>query len=153
MSKTLETRLIPVERLKVNDLCDLTGDKYADDGTNAVVEYEYIPVVGLPKQETPDCVAVPFDFDVVGFPTGHQVKTRVAEVTFHPQAWQRDYAVEVDPEGDTSWFVQLADTLNEDGEELANDDFDSDDLRNHENAPQWVKDWSGPFYITIDRGE
>jgi len=25
-------------------------------------------------------------------------------------------------------------------------------LREHANAPQWVRDWSGPFYIEVVRG-
>lgn len=153
MTKTLLTRLIPVGRLKVNDLCDLSGDPYADDGTNAVIDYEYVRVAEPPTQETPDCVAVPFEFDVVGFPAGHKVRAIVAKVTFHPQAWQNDYAIPVDPEGPTTWEVQLADTLDEYGDPLKDNDHRSDELRNHENAPQWVKDWPGPFYITIDRGE
>lgn len=67
-------KLVDVIDLKVGDRCDLSGDPYADDQTNAVIDFEYIPVVEPPKQETPECVMVPFEFDCVGFPTGHKVK-------------------------------------------------------------------------------
>lgn len=62
---------------------------------------------------------------------------------FTPQAWINDYAVEVDPQGPTVWEVGDVPA------DVGSDDYKSDDLRFHPNAPQWVKDWSGPFYITI----
>ena len=72
MSKTQAVR---VADLRVGDLVDLAGDKYADDGTNdATLAFEYVEVVEV-VQETPTCVAVGFEgFDVVGFPPDHVVK-------------------------------------------------------------------------------
>jgi hypothetical protein len=64
---------------------------------------------------------------------------------FHPQAWQNDYAIDVDPEGDTSWDV------GEVPADLEDDNYESDQLRFHKNAPQWVQDWSGPFWVEIVR--
>lgn len=65
---------------------------------------------------------------------------------FVPQAWVRDYAVEVDPYGPTTWDV--TDQIVAMGEyaalALVDDQYATDDLRNHPNAPQWVKDWTGP---------
>lgn len=82
----------------------------------------------------------------------HPVARYIA--TFVPQAWIRDYAVSVDPEGPTEWdateFVLaqdeawLARTLRE---------GDHDDiLRTDDNAPEWVQQWSGPFdtYLRVD---
>lgn len=71
----------------------------------------------------------------------------MAKAIFHPQAWINDYAVEVDAEGETEW--ECGDVP----ADMRDDDYDSDDLRFHENAPQWVKDWSGPFYVEIVREE
>lgn len=71
--------------------------------------------------------------------------------TFIPQAWIRDNAVNVDPEGDTQWNMPLSEmeeltgvssTIN-----LDDDPFARDELRHAVSAPQWVKDWTGPFEI------
>ena len=66
-------------------------------------------------------------------------------VTFHPQAWMNGYAVSVDAEGPTTWEVGNLPPGIED------DSFDSDRLIWSENAPQWVRDWGGPFWIEIHR--
>lgn len=70
---------------------------------------------------------------------------------FHPQAWQNDYAISVDPEGETEFDV-TAEVLEllEAGREVPDaDSYESDDLRNAAKAPKWVRDWSGPFYIEV----
>ena len=72
---------------------------------------------------------------------------------FHPQAWQDDYAVAVDPEGEiafdvTSEVISLGRTA---ALKLQDDQYDTDDLRNAAAAPQWIKDWSGPFYIEVQQ--
>lgn len=79
---------------------------------------------------------------------------------FHPQAWVRDYAIEVDAEGPTQWDCTalasqpyMADYLSEmtrwfsrgDGWVLdASDVFKEDPA-----APEWVHEWHGPFDILI----
>jgi hypothetical protein len=73
-----------------------------------------------------------------------------AKVTFYPQAWQNDYAVPVDPEGKTEFEVPLEDAIDEDGDILPDDSYESDAFKDHENAPEWIKEWNGPFYITIE---
>lgn len=81
--------------------------------------------------------------------------------TFSPQAWSNDQAIPVDPQGEDSWdctaYVAvleatspgwLARTMangaeNYDGE---NEGRDHDDLlRNDPAAPEWVREWRGPF--------
>lgn len=71
---------------------------------------------------------------------------------FHPQAWVNDWALEVDPEGETEFDVgpeiramgrEKALTL------LTDDNYDTDELRTATNAPDWVKNWSGPFRIEV----
>ena len=69
----------------------------------------------------------------------------MTKVRFHPQAWINDYAVEVDAEGPTEFEV------GEVAADVRDDSYPSDNLRDHENAPQWVKDWGGPFYVEILR--
>jgi hypothetical protein len=70
---------------------------------------------------------------------------------FHPQAWQNDYAVPTDPEGETEFDVTaevLA--LGKDAAlELRDDQFNTDALRFAASAPQWVQNWTGPFYIEV----
>jgi len=71
---------------------------------------------------------------------------------FYAQAWVNDYAIDVDPEGETEWNV--TDDIIALGKEAAlniKDNRDeSDNLRYSEKAPQWVKEWRGPFYITVE---
>lgn len=85
---------------------------------------------------------------------------------FAPQAWQNDYAIPVDPEGDTKWdatsFVEGMLRGDEPGldKEQARDwlqrtlqSGDIDDiLAQDPQAPAWVRDWSGPFdtYLEIE---
>jgi hypothetical protein len=69
----------------------------------------------------------------------------MAKVTFHPQAWINDYATDVDPEGPTEFEVADEEVVG-----LKDDSFESDVLREHANAPKWIRDWTGPSYITIE---
>jgi hypothetical protein len=73
------------------------------------------------------------------------------ECTFVPQAWIRDNAVSVDPEGPTRWFIPMAEVTQLTGvtdmNKMDDDPFARDELRRSRHAPQWIKDWSGPFEI------
>lgn len=73
--------------------------------------------------------------------------TNLVRVRFNPQAWVNDYTMAVDPEGPTEWLVECSLV-----ETLKDDTYESDNLRHHANAPAWVKEWSGPFYIEILNG-
>lgn len=78
----------------------------------------------------------------------------VIECRFTPQAWVRDQAMEVDPEGATTWFMTMHEVEDLCGasslDDLEDDTHDTDALRGSIHAPQWVKDWSGPFYVSVD---
>jgi len=71
--------------------------------------------------------------------------------TFTPQAWIRDYAVDVDPSGPTSWrvgpeSVGLAAAIVESDA----DGLDIDDqLKSDPAAPEWVREHHGPFSIHV----
>lgn len=71
--------------------------------------------------------------------------------TFFPQAWVRDTAMQVDPQGPDTWTMTLLEmeetTGVSDPEELDDHPYQRDDLRLSKNAPDWVKNWSGPFEI------
>jgi len=79
---------------------------------------------------------------------------------FQPQAWVRDEVVDVDPQGPTEWDV--TDAVAADGDywrellERTHPDtgtgvLDSEDrLQSDPSAPQWVRDWKGPFSIRVE---
>ena len=66
-----------------------------------------------------------------------------ARIEFTAQAWLNDYAISVDPQGDTVWLDDVPPGLEDDS-------YESDELRFSDAAPEWVKDWSGPFYIEVE---
>jgi len=71
---------------------------------------------------------------------------------FHPQAWINDYAVDVDPEGPLTWDV--TDAILAMGKtralELQDSDYATDVFRDASGAPEWVREWSGPFYVEVE---
>ena len=80
----------------------------------------------------------------------------IAEVTFHPQQWNEyagdEYAEPAADRDPTTFHVPVEDATDENGEPLADATRESDILHEHENAPEWVRDWTGPFYVTVDYG-
>lgn len=73
----------------------------------------------------------------------------MTKVRFIPQAWIRDYAVEVDPEGPTVFDVPDQDAQDAEGHWLPDRSYESDTLKAHPHAPQWVREWRGPCDIEI----
>jgi hypothetical protein len=81
------------------------------------------------------------------------------QASFDAQAWLDDYAISVDPQGDTVW--ECTDFLREHPELLADvnnftdcDEYwvdDEDLLRTDPACPSWARDWPGPFTIVISR--
>lgn len=78
--------------------------------------------------------------------------------TFEPQAWINDNVVFVDPPGPTQWdcteFIkeefdeqQVNETIERNGFMLDCDDV----LVNDNDAPAWIREWNGPFTITITK--
>lgn len=71
---------------------------------------------------------------------------------FHPQVWIEDSACAADAEGATEFDV--TETVLAMGKEAAlalkDDRYSTDDLRNDSNAPAWIKNWSGPFWIEVE---
>jgi hypothetical protein len=69
-----------------------------------------------------------------------------------PQAWQNDFAVEVDAEGPTVWDVtdEVLAMGKENALKLGDDRHLSDNLRFSPTAPKWIQDWSGPFYVRVE---
>lgn len=75
---------------------------------------------------------------------------------FRPQAWIRDNAVEVDPEGETEWdateFVLAQSPQWREATLDRGKDYD-DILRDDTNAPEWVREWRGPFDTYLEEAE
>lgn len=64
----------------------------------------------------------------------------ILQCEFTPPAWINDYAVAVDPHGDTVFNVSCPD-----GVPIPKDcTFASDVLGLSVDAPQWIQDWEGP---------
>lgn len=70
---------------------------------------------------------------------------------FHPQSWINDYAYPVDPEGETTWDVtdEIVAMGPQKALALHDDEYATDDLRFSKNAPKWIQEWSGPFYVEV----
>ena len=68
---------------------------------------------------------------------------------FTAQAWLRDYAVSVDPQGDTVWDATFDARLGgrKDAQRVLA--FDADEYRSSPLAPKWIRDWSGPFEVQL----
>ena len=63
-----------VKDIKVGDMLDLAGDKYADpDNSNTFFEYQYAEVMDL-VNETPSCICIYTEAGAFGMPPEHLVK-------------------------------------------------------------------------------
>ena len=74
-------------------------------------------------------------------------------VHFQPQAWVNDYATDVDDQGNDVWDVtdETAKLIRKAFEDYSGGDLDF--VVGDDNTPQWVRDWSGPFCITVVEDE
>jgi hypothetical protein len=73
------------------------------------------------------------------------------EVVFSPQEWAAGYAIAAQDRDTVTYEVPREDATDDNGDLYEDDTYESDQLSDHENAPEWVQDWSGPFYVTIRR--
>ena len=66
---------------------------------------------------------------------------------FVPQMWFRDNAVEVEALGADTWDISNADAAA--ALDAASDGYDWDYLRDSDSAPEWVKEYPGPFEVEL----
>ncbi|MFJ2456353.1 hypothetical protein ACIOWK_32415 [Pseudomonas protegens] len=120
---------------------------YSQDGTSEGREVIFL-LVAVPAERQPT-------FPPVGAPTPVCRATDATQAggprvyaTFHPQAWQNDNAVGVDP-GPTQLNVTPEVLAMDRGYVLAirDNSLESDSFIHARLAPDWVRDWQGPFYI------
>lgn len=67
---------------------------------------------------------------------------------FFPQAWINDYAVDIDADGETDWNLtdaEAAQALSEARRPCPDLDY----LREHADAPTWVREYPGPFRVEL----
>ena len=70
---------------------------------------------------------------------------------FHPQAWFRDNAVDVDPEGPTEFDITFdLLRLGEDARDLQDNSDGTDIFQRAASAPDWIYYWDGPYYIQLE---
>lgn len=77
----------------------------------------------------------------------HLMKTITLQ--FIPQKWVNDYAIDADPQGPLTWDVPIIEIITEFPDEFSwhNEHETRDSMRAHANAPQWVREWDGPFEV------
>lgn len=75
------------------------------------------------------------------------------KVTFYPERWRTissgDELTEL-AEDPVTFRVPEEDATDEGGELLESNSYESDALREHESAPEWVRNWEGPFYVVVE---
>lgn len=71
--------------------------------------------------------------------------------TFGPQVWVKDNAMDTHPGGDTRFDVSVEVLLmgSKAAREIEDSRDSSDDLQMAIFAPDWIRDWKGPFYIQV----
>lgn len=69
-----------------------------------------------------------------------------ATVEFYPQAWVNDYPIEVDPEGETLFQVDVKHL-----EQYSADarKYELEPYLNLPQLPEWIREWRGPFWFDI----
>jgi|GEM_PF-1282647 len=72
--------------------------------------------------------------------------------TFIPQQWINKHAVNVDPLGET--HIDITDTIlamdPHAALALRDDTNETDVFKDLPNAPSWIANWSGPFYVAVE---
>ena len=63
-----------------------------------------------------------------------------ATATFTPQAWVRDYAIDVDPEGPTEWVTEFEGLTHEQAEAILETGHDNFDLLKEDPAAPMLVD-------------
>ncbi|WP_276259038.1 hypothetical protein [Haloglomus litoreum] len=82
------------------------------------------------------------------------------QVTFHPQEWVdsggkahergRKQLIPTDDRDPVSFTVPWADGTDPSGQPFENESYEANRLRDHPAAPEWVTDWDGPYFVTLD---
>lgn len=84
----------------------------------------------------------------------------IVHVTFHPQEWvdspgkshergrkQLAPAANRDP---VTFAVPREDATHGDGRRYPDESYEANQLAIHTDAPDWVNNWDGPYFVTLD---
>lgn len=82
------------------------------------------------------------------------------EVTFHPQEWTdspggshewgRKQLVPASDRDIVTYMVPREDATDDDGCIFPDESYEANQLATHADAPDWVKDWDGAYFITLE---
>jgi hypothetical protein len=85
---------------------------------------------------------------------------QTVEVTFHPQEWVdspgeshdwgRKQLVPASDRDAVTFAVPRADATDEAGTVFPDDSYQANCLQAHPDAPAWVRDWDGPYFVETD---
>lgn len=70
---------------------------------------------------------------------------------FQPQAWVKDYAIDVDASGETEWDItaEIVAMDPKQAQDIEDDSNESDAFTGSKSAPAFVRDWSGPYHVSV----
>jgi hypothetical protein len=81
------------------------------------------------------------------------------EVTFHPQTWVdqagdahewgRKQLIPAEDRDPATFTVPRDDGTDGSGCVLEDESYEANLLQTHPDAPDWVTDWDGPYYVTV----
>lgn len=134
--ETVEARIAPY-------VIELNGERILRDDGDSMTLHVFLPIIVSRHVHDLDSWK-----DAIAHLFGDTLREKV-EAEYEPQAWQDDYAVEVDPEGDTAIDITW-EVLTMDREEAKafqdNRDF-TESLIEALMAPEWIRKRQGPSSI------
>jgi len=85
-------------------------------------------------------------------------ESRIA-VTFHPQTWVdqagdahewgRKQLIPTEDREPATFTVPRDDGIDASGRVLEDESYEANLLQTHPDAPDWVTDWDGPYFVTL----
>ena len=140
---TIATTLETVEARIAPYVVELGGERILRDDGDSMSLHVFLPISVSRHVHDLDSWK-----DAIAHLFGDTLREKV-EAEYEPQAWQNDYAIEVDPEGDTAIDITW-EVLTMDREEAMsfqdNRDF-TESLIEALMVPEWIRDRQGPSSI------
>lgn len=140
---TIATTLETVEARIAPYVVELGGERILQDDGDSMTLHVFLPIIVSRHVHDLDSWK-----DAIAHLFGDTLREKV-EAEYEPQAWQNDYAIDVDPEGDTAIDITW-EVLTMDREEAKtfqdNRDF-TESLIEALMAPEWIRNRQGPSSI------
>lgn len=64
--------------------------------------------------------------------------------------WDRKQLIPAEGRDPVTYVVPLEDGTDEDGAVYPDDSYEANQLQAHLAAPDWVREWDGPYYVTME---